>query len=86
MSPPETAGRASQAKPLSVADVNAGPIVSYTVSAVRGGDEMAQHFETEDEAIAAARMLAGSGATGISVDRWTTRVVEVQEPVQWDGA
>lgn len=68
-----------------ITEVMRNPIVSYRVSgSFEGGrEEQSEHFDEEVEALDAARMMEAAGATNITVERLTVRVVEEREEVDW---
>ena len=62
------------------------PVVTYRVSGYFGdqvGDEETQWFGIECEAIEAASSMHAGRAKEVVVERFTLRVVEEREPVDW---
>jgi hypothetical protein len=64
-------------RPLSFTDVARDPDVTYRVSALLiTGEQAMNSFEREEDAREVAEMLRLAGATGITLERVTLRVIE----------
>jgi hypothetical protein len=70
---------------VTIFEVKGKPIVRYHVFAHFGDQETENTFanEDKDKAVETARMVASGGATEVSVERVTTRVVEDREEIDW---
>lgn len=69
---------------LTITEVMRNPIVTYEVHG-RFPDESAMPapYETLEDAVDAARMMEQGGALNVRIERWTTRVVQEHEDVEW---
>lgn len=70
-------------KELTITEVMREPIVAYHVVGYFDGCEEAQPFDDEATAADAARMMESGGATEVTVERRTLRVVEDKEELAW---